>query len=69
LDALVGWLPLLGCAAMMFVCLRLMTKGSNNQPHEADAPSTQQEIAELREEVARLRGERAVTGEEEQARG
>jgi hypothetical protein len=68
-DALLGWLPFLGCAAMMFVCLRHMAMASKDQQQEGDDASTRREIAELREEVSRLRAERSLTGEQEQARG
>ncbi len=69
MDALLGWLPLLVCAAVMFVCLRYMSMGSSHQQKRSDDTSTQQEIAERREEVARLRAERALTGEQEETRG
>jgi hypothetical protein len=69
LDALLGWLPFLGCAAMMFVCLRHMAKASRNQRQRGHDASTQQEMAELREEVARLRAERSLTGEQEPGSG
>jgi hypothetical protein len=69
LDALLGWLPFLGCAAMMFVCLRHMAKASRNQQQRGGDASTQQDIAELRDEVARLRAERALTGEQGRGSG
>jgi hypothetical protein len=46
-----------------------MARGSRNQQQQGDDPSTQQEMAELREEVARLRAERALTGEKEPGSG
>jgi hypothetical protein len=52
-------LPALACAAMMFVCFRMMF-GHRQEPAE-DAGA--QEIAELREEVARLRAQRALEQE------
>lgn len=55
MESLLAFLPLAGCAAMMFVCARMMTGGRKH-----DSPSVaQDEIAQLRDEVARLRAERA----------
>jgi hypothetical protein len=51
MRTLVVLLPALGCTAMMlFVCLPMM-RGKNN----AEDKSTREEMAALRDEVARLR--------------
>lgn len=59
MRTLLTFLPALACAAMMLVCVRMMF-GHRQQPTE-DAGA--QEIAELREEVARLRAQRALEEE------
>jgi hypothetical protein len=65
MDALFSWLPLIGCAAMMLlVCAPMMKR--MHKPSESDGDSaTKREIAELREEIASLRAERAVAPQEE----
>lgn len=53
------FLPALACAAMMFVCVRMMS-GHGSQKSEAAGAD---EVAELREEVARLKAQRALQKE------
>jgi len=59
MKALLYLLPALGCGLMMVACMYLMGRGMRshhrNPPVEAD---TNRQVAELREEVARLRAER-----------
>jgi hypothetical protein len=62
---LITLLPALACGAMMLVCARMMF-GRHGQPH--DDPQTR-EIAELRDEVTRLRAGRTLQGEEEKING
>jgi hypothetical protein len=69
LDALLGWLPLIACAAMMLVvCIpmirRMKTKTDGNRH-----PVTRREIAKLREEIARLRAERSIESKQDTNRG
>jgi hypothetical protein len=52
-------LPALACAAMMFVCARMMFGHREESTENAGA----QEVAELREEVARLRAQRTLEEE------
>ena len=53
-------LPALMCGGMMFVCFRMMfgsRKGVQGQD-QSSLPDSEDEIKELREEVARLRADR-----------
>lgn len=54
MRVLVGLLPLLGCGGGMVLCMWLMGRGHRTQP---TTPSSTDEVAELRTEVARLRQE------------
>ena len=59
MEALLYLLPALGCGLMMVACMYLMGRGMrSNQPDQPAKPETDREVAELREEVARLRAER-----------
>lgn len=54
MQSLLAVLPVAGCAAMMFVCARMMMSG-----RKPDSVNAADEVAQLRDEVARLRSERA----------
>lgn len=54
MDNLVWLLPVLGCGGGMILCMWLMSKMGRG--HGGD-PSSSSEVAELRDEVARLRRE------------
>jgi len=58
MDSLLLLLPALGCGVMMAACMYLMGRGMRS-PHQRQAPEpdASREVAELREEVARLRAE------------
>ncbi len=59
MEALLYLLPALGCGLMMVAFMYLMGRGMRS--HHPDQPAkdqTDQEVDKLREEVARLRGER-----------
>jgi hypothetical protein len=56
---LISYVPLLGCAVAMVVCVRLMG-GRSKDETKPDAS----EIGELRDEVARLRAEVNASGDE-----
>jgi hypothetical protein len=58
-------LPALACGAVMLVCVRMMM-GRHGQTH--DDPRTR-EIAELRDELARLRAGRALQDQKEKING
>jgi len=65
LDFLIAYLPLLACGAVMFFCMRHMSMADKQQTDDATDVATKQEVAELREELARLRAERALASTEE----
>jgi hypothetical protein len=65
LEFLIAYLPVLACGAVMFFCLRHMSMGSKQQTDDKMDVATKQEIAELREELARLRAERTLASSEE----
>ncbi len=59
MEALLYLLPALGCGLVMVACMYLMGRGMRS--HNPDQPTrteSDREVAELREEVARLRSER-----------
>jgi hypothetical protein len=55
-----GLLPALGCGAVLFACVRMMTGHGKGQP--AAKSDSERELTDLREEVARLRSDRPVAG-------
>lgn len=59
------YLPALACGAMMVVCVRMMARSHGAM----DADQKTEEIAELRDEVARLRAERELANEKEPVDG
>jgi hypothetical protein len=65
LEFLIAYLPVLAGGAVMFLCLRHMSMGSKQQTDDNMDVATKQEIAELREELARLRAERTLAAPEE----
>jgi hypothetical protein len=69
LDALLGWLPLIACAAIMLVVCIPMMKGKHKRDDGDMDSETQQQIAELREEIARLRAERSISSKQNTNRG
>ena len=54
---LIGLLPVLGCGAVMFICMRMMSASRGGARSSAAAD---RELLELREEVARLRAQIAI---------
>ena len=61
MKVVLSFLPVIGCALMMAVCMGLIGVGRRRTPAAAqdEAPATAVEVAALREEVARLRAEQA----------
>ncbi len=58
------YLPALACVAMMLlVCVPMLLGRKHNQA--SDESASQQEVAELREEIAHLRAESAPTDRSE----
>jgi hypothetical protein len=67
MENLIAYLPLLACGAMMmFICIPMMRNMHKGHDDSADA---RREIVELREEVARLRAEKALDASEERIGG
>lgn len=60
METLLSYLPALACAGMMLVICLPMMRNMHKGHGEADDSATRQEIAELREEIARLKAERAL---------
>jgi hypothetical protein len=60
LETLIAYLPALACGAMMFFCIRHMFMGSKQDAQQGHDQTPNEEIAELREEIARLRAEQAL---------
>ncbi len=65
MRTLITLLPAVACGAMMLVCARMMF-GRHGGTHD-DPPVG--EIAELRDELARLRSERALQERKERING
>ena len=69
MDALLGWLPLIACAAMMLVvCIPMMKRMHKGNDGDID-PDTQREITELRDEIAGLRAEHSIGSKQGANRG
>jgi hypothetical protein len=69
LRTLVAYLPAIACGAMMlFICIPMMRNMHKGQREGEDA-ATNEELAALREEVARLRAGRALAEEREAVDG
>lgn len=59
MRTLVIYLPALACGAMMLlICVPMLLGRKHNQA--AGPSASQQEVAELREEISRLKAERAL---------
>lgn len=55
------YLPAIACGAMMLaICIPMMRGKSKDQTLETGAQDTRAEIAELREEIARLKADRVL---------
>ncbi len=62
MRTLFGLLPAAACAGGMYLCMRMMSRGHRSQagpgtPDRPTTPASAEEVAELREEVRRLRAE------------
>jgi hypothetical protein len=61
MKALVSFLPILGCAGAMVLCMRMMggkQRSSSDDQTDAGRNDVAAELAALRAEVAQLRAER-----------
>ena len=68
MRTLVAYLPALACGAMMLlVCVPMLLGRRHDQP--PDRGATQQQVAELREEISRLKAERALDDKTESLDG
>lgn len=64
LRSLAAYLPALACGAMMLlVCVPMLLGRRHKEP--SDEGASEQEAAELREEISRLKAERALEGDSE----
>lgn len=61
METLLLYLPALACAGMMLaICLPMMRRMSGGRCDDNATSVSKEEVAELREEVSRLRAERAL---------
>ena len=60
MRTLVTYLPALACGAMLLLVCIPMMRNMHKGHGEPEDTASRQEIAELREEVARLKSERAL---------
>ncbi|MDQ3985902.1 MAG: hypothetical protein M3280_05330 [Actinomycetota bacterium] len=69
METLLAYLPAIACGAMMlFICIPMMR--NMHKGHEgSDDSDARREIGELREEIARLKAERALEDERETVDG
>lgn len=64
-----AYLPAVACGAMMlFICIPMM-RNMHKTDGTSDQPDIQREIGELRDEVARLKAERALEDKSEIVHG
>jgi hypothetical protein len=69
LETFISYLPALACGAMMLlICIPMMRNMHKGHDGSTDT-DTRQEIAELREEIARLRAEKTLDSDEERVGG
>ncbi|MFN2524942.1 MAG: hypothetical protein ABR505_01555 [Actinomycetota bacterium] len=60
METLIAFLPALACGAMMMlICIPMMRNMHKGHDNSADTDK-RHEVAELREEIARLKAERAL---------
>jgi hypothetical protein len=60
LETFVTYLPAIACGAMLLLVCIPMMRNMHKGHGESAGTASRQEIAELREEVARLKAERAL---------
>ena len=59
METFIAFLPALACGALMFFCMRHMAMGSKHDADQGVEQSSSEEVAELREEIARLKAARS----------
>ena len=65
MRTLVAYLPALACGAMMLLICVPMLLGRRRRNQPPDRAASQQEVAELRHEISRLKAERALDNKTE----
>lgn len=69
MRTIAAYLPAVACGAMMlFICIPMM-RNMHKTDATSDQPDIQREIGELRDEVARLKAERALEDKSETVHG
>ena len=64
MESIAAYLPALACLAMMLlICVPMLLGRKHNRA--SDESASQQEIAQLREEISRLKSQRASTTKSE----
>ncbi len=63
MDTLLLYLPALACVGMMLLICVPMMRNMHTGHGESEDTATRQEVAELREELARLKAERVLQEE------
>lgn len=58
MEVVLSFLPLVGCAVMMALCMGLMGRRHRGDANAVSEAASADEVAALREEVERLRAER-----------
>lgn len=69
METLITYLPAIACGAMMLLICIPMMRNMHKGNGESDGSDTQREIGELREEIARLKAERALEDKSETVDG
>ena len=64
MDTLLLYLPALACVGMMLLICVPMMRNMHKDHRDSEDTATREEFAELREEVARLKAERALQEKE-----
>ncbi|HZJ49418.1 MAG TPA: hypothetical protein VFF07_00885 [Actinomycetota bacterium] len=63
MRSLVAYLPAIACGTMLLICVPMLLGRRHNR--SSDQGASQQEVAELREEISRLKAERALDSKTE----
>lgn len=69
LRTLIAYLPVIACGAMMLLICIPMMRNMHKGHGRSDDAGTREEVAELREEISRLKAERALEDKSEVTHG